>query len=220
MRDQKEILSYSKVSQHAECPYKFYIYNITKEVKDTGNKFTVEGEIWHKELELYVLRGQLLNQALHAKPMADYLRSLPGKNYCEIKMGINDAGEYVQDFFSGENFFRGILDFVNINGEDAMVVDWKVGKRKLSKFQLLLFAVFVFARWPQVNKVKSAFFWAKTHEIDPMTFVRSQLPQMMELIRGKTSAIQHDFESNIWAATPSEQKCKWCGARDLCQDRI
>lgn len=221
-------MSFSKMKAFKECGIKFYWYNVAPKedrVVDPGNKYTEEGEAWHKDLELYVLRGEPMKHCghlPHVVKLADKLRNMPGRKFSEIKMGIDENGTYVPDFFNIHNYIRGIIDFMCISedGKEALVIDYKAGKRIESKLQLMICAAFIFARFSTVEKVTSQFQWLKTAEQDEMIFHRHQFPAMLKRIKELCDPIIDTIYSGEYEANPEATKCKWCRARDYCKDRM
>lgn len=224
-------LSYSRLSTFEQCQAKFEYLYVSKRVKDSDNEFTLYGNRVHEALEEYAKDsytgvalaldmlddGQKYAEIRKFLPVADAILARPGQKFFELQMAIRED-KTPCDWFAPDVWLRGIADVLVVNGDTAFVGDWKTGKVKENLVQLKLFACMVFALFPQVNKVKTAFIWLVHDQITDATFTRNMLPDLWATIEPRLSAVQDSVDVGVFKPKPSGL-CNWCPAKGICPDR-
>src|SRR5512146_2975121 len=97
--------------------------------------------------------------------------------FVECKYSLNSKLQPC-GFFADDCWVRCIIDVLHVNGERALALDHKTGKRKPASRQLKLSALLIFAHHPEVQLVKTGFFWLKTQERDVEEYRREQIPEL------------------------------------------
>jgi hypothetical protein len=95
------------------------------------------------------------------------------------------------------------------------VLDWKTGKRRPDFTQLELFALQVFAHYPDVHTVSSGFIWLKDSAMDKETYTRDKSKTMWQGLLGRIHRIEQSYQSDNWPAKPSGL-CRYCPCKNFC----
>jgi RecB family exonuclease len=207
--------SYSSIKLFENCPLRYFYQRVAKSVVDEGGEASKHGERIHAYLEARLKKEADLPQEIATyEPLVKSVEKLGGELYIEHELVLSDllvpTGWYAPDAW-----IRSILDILVIKGDEAIVMDWKTGKRKIDFFQLQLFAVQVFKHFPQVQKVKTSLIWLKTMEMDTEQYTRDQSNTMWQDVMGRIRRIEQALEHDNWPAKPSGL-CRYCPARHLC----
>lgn len=224
-------LSYSRLSTFESCPSKFEHLYVNKTVKDVGSVHTEHGNRVHEALEAYgkakdqgveVAKDMLSDGTAFAEiktflPLVDLLLGFPGTKYFEHQMAIT-AAKQPCDWFAPDVWLRGIADILIVNDDKAFIGDWKTGKVKENLMQLKLFACLVFALFPEVNVVKTAFVWLAYNEVTDARFTRDQLADLWATLDPRFAAVQAAVDLGVFKSKPSGL-CNWCPAKGICPDR-
>jgi hypothetical protein len=136
------------------------------------------------------------------EPMAAAFVAAPGDKHCELKLAVNHNLEPC-DYYDDNVWNRGDGDLIIINGEKALSVDYKTGKKKPFSRQLELDACRVMVNFPQVKVVNTAFAWLQTKEWTRATYGRPQLNVLWEGFFEGVQQMIWSYENNIWPAKPS-----------------
>lgn len=208
--------SYSAIKQYENCPKQYYMQRITKEVKASFGEASIYGNRIHEQLELR-LKGEadLPDESLKYEALAVAFASLEGELVAEQEMTLNKNLEPT-GWWSKDAWLRSKLDVIVINGDYAVVADWKTGKHRPDFTQLEMFALQTFVHYPQVNTVKSTFIWLKDMITDSETYSRSQAPALWEKLMSRINRIENSLKKDQWPAKPSGL-CPWCPAKNLCE---
>jgi len=199
--------TYSQLDSFETCPKKFYHLRVAKDFKDPPNEHSIWGERVHKAFEDRINHGTPLGEGMRQwEGIARKVERLPGTKYTEIKLSIDRA---FQPAPWGSSWSRGIADLLVINGEKAVVLDYKTGKRKPSE-QLALYTAYAFAHHEEVREVTSGFVWLKERKIDKQRFERKDLPDIWQSFLPRVSKLEKAYEREKWPAKPSGLCNGWC----------
>lgn len=171
--------SHSALSDFLNCPKAYYHKRIAKDVVDPPNPAGLWGDYVHKQFQLY-LEGELDALPSDIEQYTDYLEAiklLPGDMRVECKYALSKKVQPCT-FFAKDVWCRAIIDVLHINGDTARALDHKTGKRKPDSRQLKLTALMVLAHHPEINTVKTAYFWLTTRERDSETYTRDQWDEL------------------------------------------
>ena len=113
-------------------------------------------------------------------------------------------------------WLRSILDVLIIFEDEAIVMDWKTGKRRPDFSQLEMFALQVFSHYPNIKKVKSTFVWLKDLSLDSHTYNRLDADDLWVKLLSKTERINQSLINNNWPPKPSGL-CRFCPAKNICE---
>lgn len=195
--------SWSMVDAYKTCPRRFYEINLCKNYTEPTSQEILWGNTVHKALELRIGQNiQLTEATITYEPIASAFANAPGDKYCELKTAVNFTLEPC-DFFADDCWNRGVEDLVIVNGDKALTVDWKTGKKKPYSRQLELSACRVMSLFPAVNTVTSAFSWLQTKEWTRATYQREQLSALWEGFYQDVQDMLWSEQNNTWPAKPS-----------------
>ena len=214
--------SWSRLALFEKCPKQFYHTNIVKDVVKPDNKVFERGIRIHKKLEDAVKFKDttLLAGDPEVERMIPLINGLLNSGFQEMHAELELAWDISMRPTSwfGERgkphtwnqWLRCGYDFAGIRDDVAVIWDWKTGKNWGYTDQLKLFAATAFVKWPQVQKVKTAYVYVDQKESSPKTFHRSSFDQMWNDFGNRQELIQMANESGNWEPKPSNMNCKWC----------
>ena len=208
--------SYSSIKLFENCPLRYYRQRITKDVVDEGGEASKYGERIHAFLENR-LKGSGLNAEIaQYEPLCLSVEKLArqGELYIEKELVLTD-NLTATGWWDADAWLRSKLDVLVIVGGEAVVMDWKTGKRNADQFQMQMFAAQVFKHYPDVQRVKTSLVWLKTMEMDTNTYERSGMNAIWAEIMKRIQRIHSSFEYDNWPAKPSGL-CRYCPCRHDC----
>src|SRR5690348_6405501 len=159
--------SYSAITAYENCPYKFWATKVGKICSDVNQK-NKDGADDHEAFEHYVGRGRRLPEHLvKYQPVLDKLKAAPGDKVVEQQFALDQ--NYAPCGFKDWNnaWVRAISDYLCINGQVAQMVDYKFGKVHKDPDQNSLVAAVLFQTYPQLQLVKSAYWYVKFDKVVP-----------------------------------------------------
>lgn len=210
--------SYSSIKMYENCPLRYYKQRVLKEITDTGGDASVYGERIHKFLEDRLCENAALPQeAVQYEALCKSVEAIAegGELHIERELVLNENLEPT-GWWDADAWLRSKLDILVVNGDTAVVMDWKTGKRRPDFFQMELFAAQVFKHFPQVIKVKTSLVWLKTLEMDTEEYKLEHANQIWEKIISKIRRIHQSLEHETWPAKPSGL-CPYCPAKHICE---
>jgi hypothetical protein len=208
--------SYSSIKLFENCPLRYYRQRIKKDVKDEGGEASMYGERIHTFLENRLKGAGLPIEVEQYEPLCQSVERLAkqGELFIEHELVLND-NLTPTGWWDADAWLRSKLDVFVIVGADAVVMDWKTGKRKADNFQMELFAAQVFKHYPQVQRVKTSLVWLKTMEMDTEQFTRLHMNTIWAEVMKRIQRIQDAYELGNWPARPSGL-CRYCPCRHDC----
>jgi CRISPR/Cas system-associated exonuclease Cas4 (RecB family) len=199
--------TYSHLDQFETCPRRFHEVKIAKKFTEPPSEHIKWGNEVHAAFEKRVLDGYPLPDGMKQwEAIATKLASLPGEKYVEKKMAIDKAFK-PSDYW--QSWSRGQPDLLVVSKQKAAVLDYKTGKRKPTE-QLDLYALYVFAHFPEVDSVDTAFVWLKDKKIDRKTITRAEVPMTWQAFLPRVAKLESAYERESWPARPSGLCKGWC----------
>jgi hypothetical protein len=209
--------SYSSIKLYENCPYRYYRQRVLKDIVDQGGEASKHGERIHAFLENRLKENTELPQEIkHYEPLcSSIIGSIgDGELHVEKEMVLN-ANLLPTGWWDADAWLRSKLDVLTIKGNDAVVMDWKTGKRKVDFFQMQMFAVQVFKHYPEVQRVKTSLIWLKDMKIDTESYTRININEIWADIMRRINRIEKSLELDNWPAKPSGL-CGYCPAKHDC----
>lgn len=216
--------SHSALGLYEQCPYKYYRVKHCKKghpdfIKDEFGAAAQEGIRVHTDLE---------NRIKHKTPLPPDLQK--HEDLCTmIEASTVDAILAAEDEFAlnqqlqpcdwfskpgaAPTWLRGKIDVLIIKGDTAIIIDWKTGKVKEDMDQLKIFALMVFAHYPQVQTVKASYLWLKTRQMTPKpssTFTREEVPALWREQFHRLTPLINSIETNDWPGRPGYLCKNYC----------
>lgn len=188
------------------CPRQFDAKYISKTVVFQPSDASRFGDRAHKAIEYRLKQGlDLPSEFTHLEPMCAAVMRAPGTKLVEHNLPMT------REFTACEWYSRycgGKADFVNINGTDAGVFDWKTGKVKEDMLQLNMLTMGVFAHFPQVQRVRANLVFIQSNETPGFTAQRERF-QVPDLIRD-LKAYEASQAAGDYPATRNGLCRAWC----------
>lgn len=202
--------SYSSLSAYETCPKRFYLTRISKQVSEKQTEATMHGNRVHKAMEEFVGgKSPLPTEFEVYQPIGEKLIKSDGNKLLEYKFGLTKALTPTT-FFAPDVWVRGVLDVGIIRPDEAIVLDYKTGKRKVDADQLRLFAGAALALWPHVTKVTTGYIWLQTGQIDKEEFAREHKQEIFQDFAARVRRLEQSESDNDWPARPSGLCRSWC----------
>lgn len=211
--------SFSKQNCFGSCPKKFE-FNYIKKIRTPFkmNATLEKGSYVHLLLENLAM-GKLHETTYefkHSTPeqkeeykgvFKDFITSDVGKMYldkenffgAEVEFGVkvNEDGTWAStSYYNKKALFRGKIDHANKNGSVMELLDWKTGKINAfpAPLQLVMYAVWCFLEFPEVEEVRTAFVYVEHGVEKPYIFKRSHKEALEKKILEKLMEIEHAKE--------------------------
>ena len=199
--------TFSQLEKFETCPRQFYHVRVKRDIKEPPTEATIWGEKVHTAMEYRIRDGTPLPEGMTQwEGLAKKLAAMPGEKLCEVEMAVD---KNFQPAPWKESWSRGIADLLVVNGDKALNLDYKTGKRKLTH-QLMLYAGYTFALYPQVNYVETGFVWMRDKKIDKDKFTRDQVPMIWNTFLPKVRKLESAYERDAWPCRPSGLCNGWC----------
>lgn len=201
--------SYSSLSTFLQCPRRFYLTKVSKQVKDAGTEATLWGQSVHSALEHRIKDKTPLPAGMgRFEAVAQEVESWSDHWITEEQFGLTENLEPT-GFFDPDVWCRGVLDLYTIHGKHAFVGDYKTGKQRPDSTQLKLFAAAIFHKYPQVDKVRTAFLWLNHDAKTTEDFSREDLRFIWNHFLPQLRRLEHAYAADVWPPNPSGL-CGWC----------
>ncbi len=199
--------TYSQLAKFETCPRQFYHVRVAKDVVEPPTEATMWGEKVHTALEYRIKDGTTLPEGMTQwESFAAKLARMPGEKFCEQQMALS------KDFTPTDwksAWTRGIADLLIKSGSHVVVMDYKTGKRKITE-QLMLYAGYAFAYYPDVTTVTTGFVWLKDKKIDKEVFTRQDVPTIWNVFLPRVRKLELAYEKDAWPCRPSGLCRGWC----------
>jgi hypothetical protein len=202
--------TYSQLEAFETCPKQYFHTNVLREYPFEKSEASLWGDRVHDALERRVRDGvPLPNEMAQWNGITQKLLSLPGDKYTEQKMAIDRAFQPVNYYDKERAWTRGKIDLTIVHNEEAVIADYKTGKKKPSE-QLYLYCTYVFAKFTQVNKISSAFLWLKDRKVEKNTVHRGDIPSIWQRLLPRVSRLDAAYQQDKWPPTPNGLCRQYC----------
>ena len=197
--------SFSSLKQWSNCPKQYHEVKVLKNYEFTDTEQTVYGKAVHTALEEYVRDGKPLPKNYQRFQKAvDALLQIPGEKHTELKMGLKEDRMTACDFDDPEYWVHGIADLIIVNDNEAFSVDYKTGSpRYADTKQLKLMALMIFARFPEVARVRSGLLFLAHDTFIPDDYERHEADKLWKAFREPLALHDIYSTSGNWPANPT-----------------
>ena len=211
------VWSFSSLKTFQQCPKKYYHTKIAKDIVEPYTTATLYVKTAHTVAEEYIKDGVPIPKAFaYMQATLDVLKEIPGDKLCEVKLGLTKNLESC-DFNAPNVWWHGIADLVVINRETgtAHSVDYKTSKsaRYADVKQLDLVACGLFAKFPEIKKVRSALLFVVSKEFVKAEHHSEMLIKYMESPSKDVARIEAALDNGVWNPIQGPL-CKFCAVRD------
>ena len=207
--------SFSSLTSFETCPHKHFRLKVTKDITESESEQMRWGNEVHKALENRVRDGEPLPKGMQKwEPIVSRLLQRKGKPIAEQQLCLNQQ-LIATDWFGRDSWCRGIVDFMLLDGDKALALDWKTGKVKTDHDQMMLFAALIFHHYPEVETVHTGYVWlAHGNKLTTKKFRRSDLPEIWEEFLPRVRRYEQAFETGKWQKRTSGLCRAWCPVLD------
>lgn len=207
--------SHSALSDFKNCPKAYYHKRVAKDVPDPPNAAGQWGDYVHRCFEKYLKHGTPLPDDIpkRYKSYLDRIQGGSGQMLVECKYAI-DKDLQPCDWRSPDVWNRAIIDVLHINGENARMLDHKTGKYRPNTDQLKLCALHIFIHHPEVNSIKTGYFWLKDTKLTTETFTRDDIPWLWAVFLPLLRQYKQAFHTMTFNPKPSGLCNGWCPVTD------
>jgi hypothetical protein len=207
------VFSYTLLNTYANtCPHQAYRRYVKKDVKFTGSDASRWGDKVHEAME-YRLGGKLLPPEMQQwEPIVAAFDGRGAK--AEQKLGITREGKPC-GFFDDGVWFRGKIDVTLMEGNTAVIADYKTGSSNYeSSFELETNALLLNCLHPHLTRIAGFYIWLKEGRIGQKYDLSDTAAAWQ-----KVSKLVAQFEAdNAWEKRKSAL-CGWCDVED-CEHRF
>ena len=199
--------TFSQLEKFETCPKQFYHVRVAKDVIEPQTEATLWGSKVHTAMEDRIRDDTPLPEGMEQwEGFAKQICAMPGEKLAEEKMALDKSFQPAE---WDNAWTRGIADMLIVHGNKAATLDYKTGKRKLTH-QLMLYAAYTFAYYPEVETVTTGFVWLRDKKIDRETFTRADIPTIWGTFLPKVRKLEIAYEKDKWIARPSGLCNGWC----------
>lgn len=202
--------SFSALEMYRTCPKQYHEVRVLKKWKEETTVERAWGYAVHDALEAAMKHGTPLPAGMEVwQTIADQFRHVKGALQAEQQLAI--AADWSRrKWFDKDVFIRVVIDALWIDGAIAKLVDWKTGKPRRGSDQLALFALVVFALYPQVQECRTAFVWLKNGTMTEEKYTRADIPRIWALFATDVMRLTNAMANEVWPAKTSGLCSRWC----------
>lgn len=205
--------SFSAYSDFDNCPYKYYRVRVAKDISDV-TQTNAQGDDYHKDFENYVAKGmRLRSELVRYTPALDKLKRAPGQIITEGKFAL-DQNYQPCGFKDWDNaWVRAITDYSVINGALCSTLDYKFGKPRKDSDQNALVAAVLMHTYPQLQMVKTAYWYVLHDKFVHDQFTRQDIPAIWNRFLPTINKMVQAKRTNDWPKNKNPL-CGWCPVHD------
>ena len=210
--------SFSGLKDFINCPRQYHEVKVLRKFAKEPTEQMLYGTAVHAALEDYMRDGvPLAKNYERFKPMLDILMELPGTKYTEHKMAL--TGDRAECGFDSEEYWvRGIADLMIVDGNNAIIIDYKTGSARYPDLrQMKLMALMVFVHFPQVMNIRAGLVFVMHGNIVSEDYSRDMIESMWGVFLPTLTRLEAAYESGAWSPNPTPL-CGWCPV-DTCEYR-
>jgi hypothetical protein len=160
------------LNDYAVCPRRFHHRYILKDLPREGkSQAQLDGDAVHEALKKRLRLGAVLPEPFeHHEPLAAQVAAAERTMLVELKLGCRwEGGRVVPcDFFADHVWGRGIADVVLMDGDAALLLDWKNGKVREDPRELELQALLLRIKHANLTRISGAFVWLQQGAVGVM----------------------------------------------------
>lgn len=210
------VWSFSSLKTFQQCPKKYYHTKVAKDVVEPDTTATLYGKEAHTIAEEHIRDGAAVPPKFsYMQPVLDQLNSIPGEKLCEVKLGLTQDLQSCE-FHAPNVWWHGIADLVVLNEEKKLAysVDYKTSKsaRYADTKQLDLVACGIFAKYPNIVRVKSALIFVVSKEFVKAEHHREMMPKYMEKPTQDVARLEACLKKGVWNPVQGPL-CRFCSVK-------
>lgn len=198
--------THSSLDAFKTCARQYQARYILKEIKFESTEATRYGDRVHDALENRLKnKTPLPAECAELEGMCQSVENLRGEGFAEQKLAISEHWKSASYWDKQECWFRGKVDYIKIDRERKVisVFDWKTGKPKKDRDQLDRMALIASINFPGMEKIKTAFVYTKTGEVDSAVILASELPAIEAKLLEDIKRVELAVKNNMFPPNPS-----------------
>ena len=202
--------SYSRLGDYNQCPLRARLKHLDR-VQEPGSPAMDRGAEVHDDAAKYITgeKRTLSAELKLFKKEFTALRKLHVKSpvLVERQWAFTSTWQST-DWFGNDAWCRMVVDLAYGDGSVLDIVDYKTGRVRVEEQrpQLSLYALGGFLIAPDVQQVRTHFWYTDHGETTSETFERAQLPKLKKEWQ---AAVMPLFKDTKFAPRPTD-KCRWC----------
>lgn len=206
--------SWSRLKNYRVCPKRSYHVDIAKDFKEAEGEQLKWGNEVHEQLAKRCGESHtpLPLTMEHYEPWArkaDLLRQAGMHVKVEQKLAMSEQFKPT-GFFDNKTWFRGVADVLALNPTVAVTLDWKTGAIKPDYEQLALSAQLVFAHYPSVQRVRTAYIWLGHDDQTVEEYKRDGMVPLWNGLWPEIKAMTEAHRTLTYPPKPSRICKRWC----------
>jgi len=226
--------SFSKINTFFDCQKKFeftYVNKIDIDEGYTDPTYFVRGRFIHKYIAdrlsggdgmLDRFGGIDVDDKLHLVECADntldneYISMTYDFETTDVERQIN-LNQYLKPSNKARAALSGYVDYMAVQDDFAVVVDWKSGKHreKPNYSQLELYAIWIMGKYTGVNEIDMIFYYVEHDKMSVKTVTRDEVIDFKDRLENSIDIIENTETFEI-SETKQCIHCKFC---NTCMDK-
>lgn len=215
-------VSFSAMDKFANCPRKFFLYDVAKTIQEPESDAMKEGFRVHKAMADFIKDGKPLPPDMER--FADWVTTMRTHNHDEKVLAEHQLACTFElkpcAYFSRTDkvWLRAQADLLVLNGLHALSVDWKTGKEPDPRYELLppnfqlnITAMLTFLHFPEIERVESKYIYLNAGTASTTHMHRSDLREFIPQLYEQASGIQKAVRTDHWPPRPSGLCKRHCG---------
>jgi len=211
---ERRAVSFSAMDSFANCPRKYHAYSVAKVIKEPENDAMKEGWRVHRAMAEFIEKGTPLPPQYER--YADWVTTMRTHNHDEKVLVEHKLACTFQlkpcEYFSRTKkvWLRSQADLLVLNGLHALSVDWKTGKEKDERYELLpknfqlrLTALLIFLHFPEIERIESRYVYLNEGTQTTFTMPKEDLREFIPQVYDQAASIQKAVRNNYWPPRPS-----------------
>jgi len=202
--------SYSRLKNYETCPKRSWHLDVAKDIKEEESEHIQYGTAVHQALAKAVSGAEALSAPFKQfQPLVDKLTRSEGTILVEQQLAITKELNPTE-WFSKTAWFRGIADVIKMNGPVALVIDYKTGRVVEDGVQLALMAQCVFAHHPEIQKIRTEFWWLKEDAETRADFTRDDMVGVWAGLLPRVKILEDAYTTTKFPPKPGSLCRRWC----------
>jgi hypothetical protein len=203
--------SYSKIKNFESCARRYFQVDVAKTYKEEDSEQLKWGNAVHKALAERIEKNVPLPKGMEEFEKYAIKVTSGGNAQILVEQKLAITADFAPcEWFARNAWYRGIGDVIKIVSDVALVADWKTGKIVEDSVQLALMAQCVFSHHPQVQRVRSVFFWLKEDADTTEDFAREDMVPLWNMVLPRVDRLRIAHETMTFPPKPGPLCRKWC----------
>lgn len=215
--------SYSSLSLFKLCPKKYFHERVAKDIPFEETDALRYGNAVHEAIETYLKGGELDDKYGQFRDIIDCIYDQDVSSPNVENLFVEHKVAYTRelkpcDFFAKEVWYRGKIDVLIVDGEDAWIIDWKTGRNAqyADMAELELFSIATFLEFPKVAHIKTAFIYLVSEHFIEKKFTREDLSNLLMKHVPEVDRLERAHVLNVWNPSPNFTCRRFCRVKS-CQ---